>query len=384
MLASWYPSRLSPFNGDFIKRHAEAVSIYEDVHVIYVVRDVKGEFTKDSLIEESVKEKLKETIIYYYVSHKIFPIIDKLFSGKKYRFLFKQAVNRCLEQKDKPELVHVHVGMKSGIIAYWLKKSKNIPYVITEHWSGFLGEANDRFNNLPFYLKSKWKKIIDNAIGVSAVSEYLSIALRKHFVMASCKIIPNVVDTNIFCLRDDTKNTSPRFIHISGLEALKNPDIILKAFQMVVENYPDAFLEIFGSQKKEIVKLSEALHLQNNVSFYQEVSQTVLAEHMNLADALILYSSYETFGCVIIEANACGVPVIVSDIPVFHETVHEGENGYFVKANDPVALAEKMMSLIKNHSSFNREKIVSMTRIKYSYEIVGKQFSNWYNEILES
>ena len=61
-LCSWYPNKMEPFNGDFIKRHAEAVSLYEDVQVIYVVRDVNGKVTKGVLEVESEKNKLKEKV----------------------------------------------------------------------------------------------------------------------------------------------------------------------------------------------------------------------------------------------------------------------------------------------------------------------------------
>jgi glycosyltransferase involved in cell wall biosynthesis len=382
MLPSWYPSRLSPFNGDFIKRHAEAVSLYEDVHVIYVVKDEKGMLTNDVLIEESVNGRLTETIIYYYISPKTFSIIEKLFSERKYRNLHKEAINRYLEQKGKPELVHVHVGMKAGVIARWLKKRKNIPYVVTEHWSGFLKEAKEKFNDLPFYLRSAWRKVIQNAVGCSVVSQYLAKAIMKHFAITFCKVIPNVVNTDIFYPEIKIEKNTIRFIHVSGLDTLKNPKAILQAFQIVVKNYPDATLEIFGSQRTDIFRYAATLQLQNNVHFHPEVPQTVLAGYLRRSDVLILYSSYETFGCVIIEANACGVPVIVSDIPVFHEIIKEGENGCFVPTNDPAALAERMIWLVINRSLFNNNSIASMTWSKYSYETIGKQFSDWYQEIL--
>src|SRR5690606_34231878 len=107
-----------------------------------------------------------------------------------------------------------------------------------------------------------------------------------------------------------------------------NPVEILQAFQMLKKDIPAARLAVFGSVKQEIVNKAAALGLADAVSFHPEVAQSVLAEQMNKSAALILYSSYETFGCVIIEANACGVPVIASDIPVFHETVADTVNGY--------------------------------------------------------
>jgi glycosyltransferase involved in cell wall biosynthesis len=380
-LASWYPNRLSPYNGDFIKRHAAAVSKQEDIQVIYVVRDEKGELTKEVLIENMSDGALNETIIYYYSSPKMFRFFDKLSSEKKYRRLFKQAVESYITKKGKPQLVHVHVGMKAGVIALWLKRTKRIPYVLTEHWSGFLAEAKEKLKDIPFYFRSIWSKIINEAAGCSAVSHHLASAIKTIFLGIDPVVIPNVVDTRIFFPAPRT-TTGHHFIHISGLDELKNPGEILKAFGIVCQTHPSAQLEIFGSVKQDIVALASEYGLQNNVSFHPEVPQSLLAVQINNADALILYSSYETFGCVVIEANACGVPVIVSDIPVFHETVKEGENGYFVTPHSPEALAERMMDILNKKSSFDRDHISAMTGSKYSYEVIGRQFSNWYRDVL--
>jgi hypothetical protein len=81
-LVSWYPNKLLPYNGDFIKRHAEAVSLYEDVYLIYVVRDVSGTITKDVLIEKSTNGGLTEKIIYYYTPSTGISMFDKFFSEK--------------------------------------------------------------------------------------------------------------------------------------------------------------------------------------------------------------------------------------------------------------------------------------------------------------
>ncbi len=379
-LVSWYPNKLSPFNGDFIKRHAEAVSLYHDVQVIYVVRDAKGLVTKDVSTEELVKQGLAEKIIYYYTPSVRLSIIDKYLSEAKYRKLYKQAVNEYTDKSGVPALSHVHVGMKAGVIARWLKKKKSVPYVISEHWSGFLPEADEKISDLPFYLRSLWRKIIAGASGFSAVSGYLSGAVQKQFGLQQISVIPNVVDTAIFYPAATTANNL-RFIHISGLEKLKNPTSIIEAFAIVQKNYPSAVLDIFGSEGKHLKVLVKELQLKENIHFHTEIPQPQLADFIRQSLALILYSSYETFGCVIIEANACGIPVIVSDIPVFHETVMEGINGFFAEANNPQALAEKMIEVIKKKVSFDSNSIAA-TSSKYSYEKVGKQFSDWYSAIL--
>jgi glycosyltransferase involved in cell wall biosynthesis len=379
-LCSWYPSKLLPFNGDFIKRHAEAVSLYEDICVIHIVRDVKGIITKDVLTEESGKNGLAEKIIYYYSPSFRISLLDKYWSEVKYRKLFKQVVTEYMKKSGVPDLAHVHVGMKAGTIALWLKKKKMVPYVLSEHWSGFLPEADEKISDQPFYLRSLWKKVSSGASAISAVSAYLADSIQKMFGIKSVNVIPNVVDTTVF-YPAAAKPVDNLFIHISGLEKLKNPTAIIKAFAIVRRTYPLAVLDIFGPENKQLRRFAAELHAENSINFHNEIPQQQLAEFVRQSLALVLYSDYETFGCVIIEANACGIPVIVSDIPVFHETVTEGINGIFVRANDPDALAERMIEMIKTRSSFNSNAIVAASS-KYSYEKVGKQFSDWYEEIL--
>jgi glycosyltransferase involved in cell wall biosynthesis len=379
-LVSWYPNKLSPFNGDFIKRHAEAVSLYHDVQVIYVIRDAEGVITKNILIEESVKDGLAEKVVYYYNSPVGLSILDKYLSETKYRKLFKQAVVDYIDKSGIPALSHVHVGMKAGVIAQWFKKKNAVPYVISEHWSGFLPEADDMITDHPFYIKALWKKIIAGASSVSTVSHYLAEAVKKYTGFPQIHVIPNVVDTIIF-YPTGLRENDLRFIHISGLEELKNVPAIIEAFVIVQKKYISATLTIVGPENKQLKALVNKLQLKENVLFCTEVPQQQLAELIRQSVALILYSRYETFGCVIIEANACGVPVIVSDIPVFHETVIEGLNGTFAKRNNPQSLAEKMIETITKKDSFDRSSIAA-TSLKYRYEKIGKQFSDWYEQVL--
>jgi glycosyltransferase involved in cell wall biosynthesis len=382
-LASWYPNRLSPFNGDFIKRHAAAVSIHAGVQVIYVVRDQKGELTKDVLIENTTEGSLEQTIIYYYSPRKSIRFLDKLYSQSKYRRLFKEAVTAYIKMKGTPQLVHVQVGMKAGAVALWLKQKKNIPYVVTEHWTGFLEESGEKFSTLPVYFRALWKKIMQQSNGCSVVSNCLANSINKNFPGINTVVIPNVADTSIF-FPDQQRQRHPRFIHISGLDERKNPVEMLKAFAIVLRTYPDARFDIFGSDKKEITEIAAQYGLKDQVSFHPEVDQSILARHINMSDALLLYSSYETFGCVLIEANACGVPVIVSDIPVFHETVKEGENGFFAGLHAPEILAAKMLEVIEKRDSLDRKAIVETTRAKYAYDPIARQFINWYKEVIAS
>ena len=106
--------------------------------------------------------------------------------------------------------------------------------------------------------------------------------------------------------------------------------------------------------------------------------QQVLSKQVQQSDALILYSRFETFGCVLIEANACGIPVIVSNLDVFHEIIEEGINGLFVEGENPVALAEKIKYFIAQKNNFNKNAIASYAAEKYNFKKAGQQFMELY------
>ena len=99
---------------------------------------------------------------------------------------------------------------------------------------------------------------------------------------------------------------------------------------------------------------------------------------MQQCDALILYSRFETFGCVLIEANACGIPVVVSDLEVFHEIVEEGINGIFAAGDKSAVLAEKLKQFVLQRTNFDKSLIAKAAAEKYNYKKVGRQFFDLY------
>jgi glycosyltransferase involved in cell wall biosynthesis len=378
-LASWYPNRLAPSNADFIQRHARAVSLYHEVDTIFVVRDPGGKITRDVKLEVIKEGALTQQIIYYYSPSIPVPAINKLLSQLKYNRLFKKYIRKYIEENGSPSLVHVHVGMKAGIMASWLKEKYGVPYVITEHWTGFLPEAAERFEGLSLYLQKQWKQLLEGAAGISVVSAYLGKHLSTLPVkMPLVKVIPNVVDATIFYPVEKQKGMVTRFIHVSGLGFQKNPEAILQAFAIVNKREPSFQLSIFGPHNESVASLVEELGLSAQVSLHEEVPQPELAKWIQQADALVLYSRYETFGCVVAEAQVSGVPVIVSDIPVMHELVQQNKNGLLVKADDPAALADKICWFIKNREVFNYAVIAEEAAEKYNYPKVGKLFAEWY------
>jgi glycosyltransferase involved in cell wall biosynthesis len=381
-LPAWYPNKTEPLSGDFIQRHARAVSIYCKVHVVFVVKDEKGTITKNSYEENFQSGNLHETIIYYYSPAYKIPLVSKLFSAWKYRKIYKQAVNVYLHSNGKPIFSHIHIADRNGSVGLWLKKKYDVPFILSEHWTIYLPEAKPNFSQTSFFFKLRWKNIIKHARAVTVVSKHLGNAMKEIKKEINFSVIPNVVDEKIFYPVEMMNEKSVHFIHISNLTYQKNFEDIVKAFALVKKTFSSFRVSVFGPERNELKKLVNESGLSENIFFMGEVPQPELAAFLQKTEALILYSRYETFGCVLIEANACGMPAIVSDIPVFHEIINEGENGFFAPGENAEALSKKITWFIEHRGEFSKKKIADNAKEKYNYEKVGKMFSDLYNVLM--
>jgi glycosyltransferase involved in cell wall biosynthesis len=286
-------------------------------------------------------------------------------------------------EEDKPVLVHCYIALKAGLTALWVKKKYSVPYVLTEQWTIHLAEAKPGINDLPVYFRNKLARILNNAAAVSVVSEYLGQRLKSLYKIDGYTLIPNVVNGGIFKPREQPIDNKLRLIHISGLDYQKNPEDILRALAIVNKTYPDFVLNVVGPQKDELKELVVKLGLSGKVEFLQEMLHPELVEHLRTSDALILYSRYETFGCVIIEAQACGIPVFVSDIPVLRENIIENFNGIIAEAENPGDLAARILEFIGERQKYSKNEISKYALEHYSYQKIGKMFHSWYLSCLK-
>jgi len=379
-LPSWYPNKISPYDGDFIQRHARAVSAFIQIHVVYFVRDTKGVVTSSISIDKKITGNLTETIVYYHVKRPVFKFTDRIISLRIFSKLYRTTINELLEKSGKPQLVHVHVAFKAGIIARWIKRKFGIPYLLTEHWTVYLDEAVPNLKDLPFVRRYVISKVLKEALLALPVSDYLGKCLQKKFPSISYKVLPNVVDTEIF--HPGKKASDPlKFIHVSAMDHQKDPEKLFSAIGLLKKRKIKFCLDVFGPVNDHIKTLIKKEMIEEEVFLHGEVPQNELANYMRNSDALILYSRYETFGCVIIEANASGIPVIASDMPVMHELISE-DNGVLIKPNDVKALSHGLEDFISSKNKFDSERIAMQTKDKFSYPVVGKKLNDLYKEIL--
>jgi len=379
-LASWYPDEFEPTNGDFVRRHAKAVSQLMEVDVIHVVQAGK-DYNTLSKVELDNEGDLKEFIHYFSFKKTGITWLDKIRYNKTYLGYYTKILHEYIKEKGKPDLIHVHVPMKAGMVALKFLNHSNIPYIVSEHSSLYMGTAKDNFYNRSFYFRHQTKRIFQHAALVTNVSSAIGKVLEKMFSLQNVRIVPNVVDTNCFHFKPKEPNKIFRWLHVSTMYPLKNVDKIIRAFNELPPIKKEWELIICGPVNKQYEQLVEQLNLPSKIKFTGEISYEEVAAEMQKADAFILFSKHENFPCVVIEALCCGLPVVASNVGGIPEAVDE-TNGVLVEPENVSALQNAVTTVMQNPNKYSNENISKDAVSKYNYQVVAKKFITAYNEVL--
>jgi len=380
-LASWYPNKISPFEGDFIQRHAQAVSLFANVDVIYVAQYGEKIPIQQTGQETICNEGVSETRIFFRFPKTGFAILDKLVYNLKYYHTYKAIVKSYFQKNGKVDLVHVHVPMKAGKIARWIKDKWNIPYIVSEHSATYVPGPPDTFENRSAYFKKNVQSVFRNAIAVTSVSKHDGSIIQKLFDLQPVKVIHNVVDTENFFYTAKIPPDKFLFIHISVMSYQKNIKGILNACAQLKLIRQDWRMELIGNDNITLRQYIEQLGLSDFVKLKGLISNTEVAACMQNASALVMFSRYENFPCVIIEALCCGLPVIATDVAGIPEAIDK-TNGVLVKSENEDQLMRAMCDMINEYTSYNRINIAEDAKWKYNYTYIGKEFYELYNTVI--
>jgi glycosyltransferase involved in cell wall biosynthesis len=377
-LSSWYPCRSNLYNGNFVQRHAEAVAIYASVHVLFACSDKN---LKSVETEHFVKNGVDTHIIYYPKIKSKIPLLDNML---KYIYLKKLYLKNYIKLKNtigKIDIIHINVIYPIGLIARYLKRKFNIPYVITEHWTGYLPQNQGKLSS---FVKQQSRKIVSAASVVMPVSDNLQKSMQELGFKADYNLIPNVVDTKLFGLKEEAYKPL-RFIHVSTLiDKHKNISGILHTIKQLSKKRKDFTFTIIGDGDiKPHIRYAEQLEIPKEIITFEGAKPIEkIAEAMQKSDIFVLFSNYENLPCVISEAHSCGLPVISTNVGGISEMIDD-LNGILISVKDENTLLEKMEHMLNEFDSYKPDKIRKKAIKRYAYDKVGKQIVAVYNKVLK-
>ncbi len=378
-LAKWYPYAADPHFGIFVQEQ---------------IKQLKGETLAVALFvhgETKLKQayKLEESDVNGFYEYRAFyskkegGFFNRLISLINYYRTLHRAVKSIVVKHGEFDLLHVHILLRMGIYAWWLNKRSQIPYMITEHWSVYLKSRSHLLGKF----KKKWmRKVINNASAVTAVSETLKMGMVDTLAVSHAQIdvVPNFVDLRNFIPKP--KNEAKdifSFLHISEFnDDVKNVSGIIHTVDCLLKKGYQFEMTIvgYGADEDKIIQLVHDLDLKGTVHLTGRQKLSDLPRYYQNADCFILFSHFETFAIVLLEAAASGLPIISTNVGIASMLINE-HSGILLEQPREELLISAMAEIMTNADHYKAAD--SKLLAPFSADSFRAQMINLYNAILK-
>ena len=372
-IASWYPSAVHGTLGNFVERHVQAISTLHGGEVWFAAAVPAGEVVPANSVRDC--GGYTERIFYFRARR---PVVRQV----------TRALLDAAASSDPFDLIHLHVAYPAGRAARTLARRWNVPLVITEQWTAYHA---DQCAALPWWRKRAMRVTGRAASALCPVSEDLATSMREFGIAGTYTPVPNVVDTQLFHPADaaaaDSLALGGTFhvLHISSLrDDQKNISGMLRAVKSASQRCDNLRVSIIGDGDPAPHRAyARELGLDERVEIAGEIPLAEVAERMQASDALLLFSRYENFPCVIPEAWASGIPVISTDVGGIREHLTP-ERGALVASEDESALADVLCQWAEQRKRFDAQLLRHHADSTFSYAAVARAFSDVYTRVLTS
>ena len=248
------------------------------------------------------------------------------------------------------DLLHVHYAIPhsvSALLARMMAMPRRLPFITTLHGTDITLVGNDR-SYLPITRFS-----IEQSDGVTAISNYLrDRTLREFEIKRPIEVIPNFVNCDLYKRSDDARDRAkwapggePILMHLSNFRPVKRITDVIEIFALVREQIPAKLVMIGdGPDRGAAEYVTRKKRLAKDVFFLGK--QQHVYEKLGLADLFLLPSDEESFGLAALEAMACEVPVLATNVGGISEVVTHGADGYLFEPRDVATAAKYALDIL--------------------------------------
>jgi glycosyltransferase involved in cell wall biosynthesis len=357
-----YPDAVNKWRGLFIKEQARALSLHHDVTVVYFTVDY-SRFSSFAPIKHTVYQTDRLTE-YHLVTGRSFPVVNQVkYLYNTYRFIKKNVIG-----SKKFDVINSHISYPAGFLGTLIQKLCKIPNVTTEH-SWIRKHFRSRIH----------KKCILYTLRNSAGYITVSKALREDIqtiINRDISVIPNVIDINKFSISGKVRGENLDIGLLGGMgNYRKGLDILIRAIALLKNRNVSVHVGGDGRLLEKFKAMAREAGVYEHFSFYGDVPAERTPEFYSRLDAFVLASRDETFGVVVIEAMASGLPVIATDCGGPKEIITE-ETGVLVRKEDPEELARAIEFMQENIGKYDRQAIRKYAESRYGQEAFVNTFIN--------
>ena len=296
--------------------------------------------------------------VYRYFKQNLLPArigLYNLFLAKEYQRIGLMLYEKYIQRFGKPDLIHAH-DIRFGIyVANEINKKYRIPFLTTEC------SSETAENIFPNILRKSATSILKKARAVTACSKPFAKIFKEKLKLKNIKVdaiypvLPHDILKNSILKKKKKKIFT--FITVNRLDKNKNIQLIINSFIKGFKN-KNAVLKIIGNgpEIENLINISKTSNLKKKIFFIKNSDRKKMKKELAKADCFLSSSFHETFGVVLIEAIALGVPVISTKSEGPSEIVNN-KNGYLVKQNDIKIYTKYMQKIYFKKKKFNRLKL---------------------------
>ncbi|WP_102335850.1 N-acetyl-alpha-D-glucosaminyl L-malate synthase BshA [Salimicrobium jeotgali] len=294
-------------------------------------------------------------------------------------------------KREELDLLHVHYAMPHAVCAILAKQmcsELDLKVITTLHGTDITVLGID--DNLKQLIKFG----IEKSDAVTAVSNSLVVQTRRMLdTEKDMHVVHNFVDDREY-QHVDSRNLKQQFnigeeekvvIHVSNFRKVKRVEDVVRSFHLIQQEITAKLVLVGdGPEFNKVYNLVEQLGIEEKVLFVGK--QERVQELLSIADVKLLLSEKESFGLVLLEAMACGVPCIGTDTGGIPEVIEDGVYGYIVEVQDIEQVKEKALRILKDAQlsrSFSENAVRAVSE-KFSAEKIVKQYEKLYEQVLHS
>ncbi len=378
-LASWYPNRINPLLGVFVRRKAEAVRRWCDVAVLSVAEDPALSVPYD--VNLSVIDSIPTAVVYFKTSPH--PLLRGLLYNLRYFRAYTLGWGALKRSWGSPDFLHVNVIDRAGYFALLLRWIRKFEYVVTEHSTPDIDFLKGERPTTAVPLRFMKDRVIRNSSAVNVDSHASLQYLIKAGFRGNFCVIPNVVEINDEIFRTKKRKKKKTIgLHISNLIPRKNVEGIIDACGAIVRSGRNDFeIHIIGDGPNRSALENRARDLgvlESCVKFLGTVSEPEKQTALYQADFHVLNSDEEGFSVVTAEAICYGTPVIATACGGPEDFVTP-ETGLLIARRDPAALRKAIEQMLDHAQDFSAAVLREYGRKHFSAERVAEMTHEMYS-----
>lgn len=246
-----------------------------------------------------------------------------------------------------PDVVHSHWWFPTGFAVSralrQIDSGRKIPHVISLHGTDV--RLLDTFPGAPWLARG----VLEGADCLLPVSEFLASRLRHHRVRPqNVEVLPMPFDEKAFRLGAWPR--PPDFLCIARLTQQKRHDVVLRAFQSVVEAVPEAHLHLAGDgpERPSLLRLCNELGIEGRVTFHGTLPATEVGHLARRSRAVVLASEREGYGLALVEGGHAGCALLGVNSGAISELIEPGKTGFLTPSGSKDELGNAMLQLARD------------------------------------